>query len=208
MSLQFKPKQPPPKRVKQVIPRVGDAVGLLTPTKASKPVKIDPSVFSGGLPPHKPVKVAKIAGYLGVDIRIIHGYIRRGALKSFYPPGAAVKYVYADEAALAVRKSSVVRGGSAHQVRENTLLSWNKGDGRREVGWVQGVTSNGSCVVETSHKTFPALIEGLEKALTERKVVLESPRGVLELVLRYLEVTEGNEAPTVVKLRAALQSTA
>lgn len=149
--------------------------------------------------PHKLVKVAKIASLLGVEVQIIHGYIRRGNLKAVYPAGSKVKHVYADEAVAAVRSSPVRRKrdreeGREHTIGEGALLSWNKGDGRRQVGLVGKPNSSGLVDVETTHKPFFALCEGLEEKVTKKQVVIENPVGVLLLVYKYLQLKDTEHA--------------
>jgi hypothetical protein len=192
VELKFAPKKPPQKKPAAPKPPPGTPPPAVKATEEGKAV------------PHKLVKIARIAAFLGVDIRIIHGYVRRGSLKAVYPSGSTVKHVYADEAAAVVRRSSSSRGGPAHVPVTNRLLSWDKGDGRKEVGWVQ--PSNGKSLVEiqrASNGPFVAILEDLEKRVHNRTFFLEKPKGVVALLVKYLEVTQPGH-PSIVALKQAL----
>lgn len=172
-------------------------------TKAKRP-KPKPAELTKRTP-HKAVSVRRIADYLGVDIRVIHGYVRRGSLRAFYPPGKKTRHVYADEAAALVRASKVKRGDIGEAaVRKGQLLSWNKGDGRREVGLIKSAKPKGLVEVVTTHSSMLSLCERLEERIRKRHVVVEDPKGVVTLAVRYLEYTEP-EHPAIDQLRQALE---
>jgi hypothetical protein len=180
----------------QFAPKAGTVVAPV----ASQPAK--------GLPPHKPVRIPRIANYLGIPVRQMHGYIHRGKLKAFYiKDDRTHRYVYADEAVAIVRRASLKTGGSSHAIHEGTLLSWNKGDGRREVGVVGKSSPSGLTSVETSHKSFEALCTGLEEQVLKRKVVLEHPAGIVRLVRDYLRL-QNPEHAAVAHLSQALEAIA
>ncbi len=180
------------------------------PKKTSQP-KPDPSqpppAVKKGVPKHILVSVSRMARYLGVDIRIIHGYIRRGALKRYYPANKPkIKHVYADECYMVVKRTALKKPDSKlNAVRPGALLSWNKGDGRREVGIVGPATESGLVdVMRTTHKPFMALIPDLEKAVVAKQIVIEEPMGVLKMVLQYLRLTNPTH-PAIAHLEAAVR---
>lgn len=183
--LQFAPKQAPKK---EAAPKPPPG----TPPPAAKK----------GVPKHVLVTVGRISRYCGVDIRITHGYIRRGGIKAYYKTLSdgtrdKRKYVYADEAYMAIKRTAVkslkkdpAKNHAINAVRPGVLLSWNKGDGRREVGLVGRPSESGLVdVLKSTHKPMIALLPDLEKAVVSKQIVLEQPIGILKVVLEYLRLT-------------------
>lgn len=187
-SLKFASKRPPPR------PTAPKRDPDTPPPAASKRGK--------GLP-HKAVKVRRIADYLGVDIRVIHGYIRRGSIKGFYPPGTRGKHVYADEAQAIVRKTSVRRGGAQHTVRKGLLMSWDKGGGSRQVAYTSSTKELTAELERANGVPMIALLEDLERDFQTGRRVIEEPEGVVRLLVAYLRLSRPDAMEAIEHLRQA-----